>query len=537
MQLFDANVQVGRFRQMTAGYPFRKQDLLADMDRFGIAEALVLDSLCREVHPSPGNARVLKLTVGEPRLHPCWALLPPRAGEIGPLDTLLDRMAAAGVRAVKLFPGHYTFSLQEWCVGELLGVLEEGRVPTFIDCNKTFVSGWPPDDTDWEAVVQLCAAHPDLPVIISESRFRAANRMIYEVLETCPNLRLELSGFWVHRGIEFVCREFGAERLMFGTKWPLRELGCTVAMVQFSEVSEEERARIAGDNLRALLAAAHPQAAPPEPQYRVTVRPPRGPSLRARALRGEPPCGEVIIDSHAHLGKAPIYHIADGSPARVEHEMERLGVLCSVVFGFSGAVGDWTQDNNVVARAMRDHPGRYFGLIMVNPLHPEEMRRELDRCEDKGFIGVKLIPQYQGYPEEGPNIEIPVAWANERKLMVLNHGWGPVQHLRRLADTYPDVTFIVGHYSTAYASLVNTYPNIYQCTCEPLGYRSMETLVEAVDVSKVLFGSDVTDLPLAMGMGPILHARIPEADKKKILGLNALEMLRRMGVNPLARGK
>lgn len=537
MQLFDANVQVGRFRQMTAGYPFRKQDLLADMDRFGIAEALVLDSLSRESHPSPGNARVLRLTTVEPRLHPCWALLPPRGGEIGPLETLLERMAAAGVRAVKLFPGHHTFSLREWCLGQILDVLEEGRIPTFVDFNKAFVSGWPPDDTDWEAVVQACAAHPDLPIIISESRFRAANRMIYEALEECPNLRLELSGFWVHRGIEFVCREFGAERLMFGTKWPLRELGCTTAMLRFAEITDDDRAKIAGDNLRGLLAAAHPQAPPPAPQYRVTVRPPPGRSLRARALRGEPPRGETIIDIHAHLGKSATYHIADAGPARVEREMTRLGVLCSVVFGFSGVTGDWTQDNNVVARAMRDHPGRYFGLIVVNPLHPDEMRRELDRCEGKGFIGVKLIPHYQGYPEDGPNIEIPVAWANERKMMVLNHGWGPVEHLRRLADAYPEVTFIVGHYTTAYALLVNTYPHVYQCTCEPLNHRSIETLVEAVDVSKVLFGSDVTDLPLAMGMGPILHARIPEADKRKILGLNALEMLRRMGVDPLACGK
>ena len=47
-----------------------------------------------------------------------------RTGEIGPLETLLDRMREAGVRAVKLFPGHYTFGLNEWCVGDLLETLE-----------------------------------------------------------------------------------------------------------------------------------------------------------------------------------------------------------------------------------------------------------------------------------------------------------------------------------------------------------------------------------------------------------------------------
>ena len=148
MQLFDANVQIGRFRQLTPGIPFTREELLKDMDRFGVAEALVLDSLSREVHPSYGNRRVLGWTENEPRLHPAWALLPARGGENGPLETLLDRMVAAGVRAVKLFPRQYSFNLEEWCLGSLLAVLEEGRVPTFIDYNPTYLSGWPPDDTD-----------------------------------------------------------------------------------------------------------------------------------------------------------------------------------------------------------------------------------------------------------------------------------------------------------------------------------------------------------------------------------------------------
>ena len=531
MQLFDANAQIGRHKQLGPGMPYAKRDLLKDMDRFGIAEALVLDSLSREVHPSPGNKRVLKLTEGEPRLHPCWSLLPPRTRELGALDTLLDRMYVAGVRAVKLFPGHYTFSLQEWCIGGLLDVLEQGRIPTFIDRNATFVGGWPPDDTDWEAVVALCGAHPKLQVIISEGRFRSANRMMYQALEACPNLHFELSGFWAHHGIEFVCREFGAERLLFGTKWPVRELGGTVAQVRFADIGAEDKAKIAGGNLRSLLAGAHPDEPKARSEFTITVKPPRGESLRARALRGEPPQGEVIIDSHAHLGKAAIYHLADSSPGEVAREMERLGVLCSIVFGYSGVIGDWTHDNNIIAWAMNAHPGRYHGLVLVNPTHPEEVRRELARCEGKGFIGVKLIPSYQGYPEDGPNIEIPVAWANERKFIVLNHGWGPVEHLRGLAEKCPDVTFIVGHYTAAYAQIVNNYPNVYQCTCEPLGYRAMEILTDTIDASKILYGSDVTDLPIPLGMGPILHAKIPEADKKSILGLNALGIMRKLGID------
>lgn len=531
MQFFDANVYVGRFKQMNPGRPFTREALLADMTRFGIAEALVIDTASREVHPSPGNARVLQVCKDEPRLHPCWALIPHRTGEIGPLDTLLDRMHTAGVCAARLFPGHYTFSLEEWCVGPLLDVLEEGRIPTFIDPNPSMIGGWPPDSTDWEAVVRLCRAHPSLPVIISENRLRSANRMMYQALDACPNLRFELSGFWVHRGIEFVCREFGAERLLFGTKWPLREIGGEVATVAFAQVTDEERALIAGENLRDLMLRAHPRR--PLQTPRISIKPPTGNTLRARAIRGEPPADEVIIDAHAHLGQAAIYHLADSTPSEVELEMERLGVRSSVVFGYSGVIGDWTLDNDLIARAMKAFPGRYLGLFIVNPNSPDEMRAEMARCEGKGFLGVKLIAGYQGYPEDGPNIEIPLAWANERRLLVLNHGWGPPEFLKYVVEKYPNVTYVVGHYALQYADIVNKHPNVYQCTCDPLGYNAMETLVEAIDIRKIVFGSDITDLPLPLGMGPILHARLSDTDKRRILGWNAMDMLSGLGVAPL----
>jgi len=536
MDLFDANAYIGRYRQMGPGAVWSREELIADMNRFGIAEALVCDTASREVHCEPGNRRILELTSGQPRLHPCWSLIPARTGEIGPLETLLDRMREAGVRAVKLFPGHYTFGLNEWCVGDLLETLEKGRIPTFIDPNREFIGGWPPDSTDWDAIVTLCKALPRLPVIVSESRFRSANRMIYQALHACPNLHIELSGFWVHHGIEFICREFGANRLLFGSKWPIRDVGGLVATVRMADISDKEKALIGGDNLRELLARAHKGRMRKTAAHRVRLSAPTGGSVRSKALRGEPPEGDLIIDAHAHLGRAAIYHLADSTPALVVKEMERLNVQCSIVFGLSGVIGDWTCDNDLVAKAMKDHPDRYYGLIVVNPNAPEQMMAELERCENKGFIGVKLIAQYQGYPEEGPNIDLALAWANERKMIVLNHGWGSVGRLRDVAERFSDTTLIVGHYSTAYAPVVNNYPNVYQCTCEPLMYDSVETLVKVIDPAKIVYGSDVTDLPIPLGMGPILHARIAEDDKKRILGLNALGMLRRAGVEPLPGG-
>ena len=50
---------------------------------------------------------------------------------------------------------------------------------------------------------------------------------------------------------------------------------------------------------------------------------------------------------------------------------------------------------------------------------------------------------------------------------------------------------------------------------------------------RLAFGSDVTDLPVSMGLGPILLAPISVEAKRSILGLNALRLLARCDVGGL----
>ena len=64
---FDGFSTVGPHCRMQEGDPHAADDLLAEMDHYDIAEALVLDSLSRESHPLHGNRRILNLTAGRPR--------------------------------------------------------------------------------------------------------------------------------------------------------------------------------------------------------------------------------------------------------------------------------------------------------------------------------------------------------------------------------------------------------------------------------------------------------------------------------------
>ncbi|MFH1570611.1 MAG: amidohydrolase family protein, partial [Gemmatimonadota bacterium] len=515
---YDACALVGRALRYPDGFPCSAADLLAEMDHCGVAEALVVDALARENHPAEGNARVLETCRQSPRLRPAWAALPAAGdNEQLPPARFLEAMREHGVGAVFLYPNQYKFSLADWCVDPFLEPLAAARVPVFINPNAPDSGdrfGW--DHTDLDAVVALCRRWPDLPVVISERRIRRSNRALYRAFDACPNLRLELSGYWLHRGIEYITRNWGAGRLLFGSSWPAMGHHSTVASVTMAEIDDGDRRRIAGDNLRELLSWSGPDAA-----VEVTF-PAAADELVQWGRTGVRPPDLRLLDCHGHLGLACHYHLPDGDLGRLVAEMDRLGLERAVVFPFCGIFGgDEAHGNDVVAEAVRRFPDRFLGLTLVNPNRGREgMLRELARGQAMGLRGVKLINFYQGLPDEHPLVEVACQWAHERRQIILNHSWGSPAHLERLVSAYPDACYFVGHTTTAFAEVMARHPDIYVCTVPTLGPRDLDDVAARLGAGRVLYGTDLLDLPISWSLAPTLFARISLADKRRILGGN-----------------
>ena len=541
--VFDAHCVVGRHLKLYPGGLHTPDDLLTEMDHFGIAEALVLDSLSREHHPADGNARILDIAAASPRLHPAWAALPPGIAEDQPEpDQLVRQMRAHHVGVLFLFSGHYCFPLADWCIDDLLAPLADARVPVVINPNPFGHTGLATDQTPWNDLVALCRRWPTLPVIVSEHRIRSSQRTLYRALDACPNLRIELSGYWLSRGIEYISRRWGADRLLFGTNWPTFGQAMTLAPLTCAEIDPAAKRRIAGDNLRELMAwcnpvaASPPEPAPPQPgtcNPEPLLPPPADPYV-AFGRTGERPEGMRFADCHGHLGgRSMWYHVPDGTTDATVAEMERLGVDRACVFSFAGVNSDETFGNDLVADAVARHPDRFVGFTLLNPHRGrDDMLRELDRCAALGLRGIKLIAHYQGYPTEGPLIDVACQWAHERKQIILHHSWGSAQHIERLVSTYPDACYITGHTTTAYADVMKRHPNLYVCSCPLTAPRTCEQVVEAIGADRLLFGSDLQDLPIAWGLGPILFARIPESAKRLILGDTLRGLLARYSLTP-----
>jgi predicted TIM-barrel fold metal-dependent hydrolase len=244
MKFFDANCCLGELSVPMPEY-FGSVDVLAEaMERAGIDEALVYHARSREYSPAIGNRRLLEETAGREHLHPCWTVLPHHTGEMPPAGTLVEQLAENGVHAVRAFPRTQNWPLDEWAAGRLLSALEENAVPFFIDLAET----------DFSQIHSLCHMHPRLPVVLTGALFRLS-RWVYALLAETPNLHVETSSFQLHCGIEDICGRFGAGRLVFGTAAPHFSGAPSVMAVKYAGVSEDEKSKVAGGNLRDLLGA------------------------------------------------------------------------------------------------------------------------------------------------------------------------------------------------------------------------------------------------------------------------------------------
>jgi hypothetical protein len=241
LAFFDCNTRIGRSSTPRPEHLTQPSELLEEMDRGGIEQALVCHAWSVEWDANQGNQALLAELAGHERLRPCLAALPPATGEI-PSPAGLARQVKAVGGAVRLFPKEHQYVLNDVTCGHMLDVFSAQQVPVLIDVGQT----------SWPELANLLQRHPALSIVVLGGYYRI-DRYLYPLLERFGNLHVESGTYGVHRGIEAICSRFGAERLVFGTDLPVHEVGGPMALVTYAEISLEEKQLIASGNLRRLL--------------------------------------------------------------------------------------------------------------------------------------------------------------------------------------------------------------------------------------------------------------------------------------------
>jgi len=227
--------------------------LIETMDRYEIAESLVHESNARMNHPrSDSNQRLLQMIGGNPRLHPCWIIDPPRRPGRQAAAALVQEMLESGARAVRLPMGQTP--PMPWLWEDVCAVLEGHRVPCFLDFGKETTTG-ELRDADVNGIRDIAMAFPNLPLILSHIMGGlGVHPAVAPLMHRVPNLHIDVTGileYWRE-----AARDLGPKRVFFATGMPFTDPGITISNIQYgSDLDADAKRLMCGGNLRRLMEA------------------------------------------------------------------------------------------------------------------------------------------------------------------------------------------------------------------------------------------------------------------------------------------
>ena len=246
-----------------------------------------------------------------------------------------------------------------------------------------------------------------------------------------------------------------------------------------------------------------------------------------------------IIDIHTHMGpEYPIYY-----PEHDADSMVRYMDECNVEVIVSAPCEDLFVKGfarNDITDAMNRYPDRIKGYFAFNPNDTIRAKQiEQAFAENPGYVGLKFLPDYHRTNITDPSYADALAFADEKKLIVLSHTWGlsmngeqcnSADKIAAILDKYPNIRFIMGHSIQGQTELAieiaHNYPNAYLDLCDTGRFNGLvEKMVAEAGADRVLFATDAPMYGYRFIQGAVLAADITDAQKKMILRDNAARLL------------
>lgn len=276
----------------------------------------------------------------------------------------------------------------------------------------------------------------------------------------------------------------------------------------------------------------------------------------------------MVVDFHTHifpprvierraelLEKDPCFKTLYSNPkakmATAEElisSMEQDGIDISVALNIGWSNPELCREtNDYLLESAARYPGRLVAFCMVSP----EMNspfEELERCLRGGARGIgELRPDLQPSDPASEKAVAVLELAKRYGLIVLSHASEPVGHpypgkgqvtpdvLYQLASRFPELHLVFAHWGGGlpfYAlmpEVERALQNVFFDTAAtPFLYRGavFEVVCQILGAGKILFGSDFPLIPQARIIRQLEQLNLPQEDKQRILGGNALHLLR-----------
>ncbi|MGE5532190.1 MAG: amidohydrolase family protein [Bacteroidota bacterium] len=248
MEFFDCNCAYGVAMKPPLASALTTAEVLTEMDFCGVQRALIRDFAVSEETPEVGNLLTSQAAAGHDRLTPAWGILPPQTEELGTVSEFITAMGQAGVRALYAFPSGHRYLLNRTTFGGLFEEMVSRGLPLFLPRSET--SGGLDAYATADSVLR---DFPRLHLIITAQGSWGEDRLFRPLMEAYPNFAVDTSRYELDGGIAEVCQKYGPHRLYFGTNFPHTPMGGPMLTLLHAKISDEDRAWVAGGNLKRVL--------------------------------------------------------------------------------------------------------------------------------------------------------------------------------------------------------------------------------------------------------------------------------------------
>lgn len=522
LTFFDSNACVGKMGRKHYLQKWRTEEIIHEMDRCGMAGALIYHSMGKAYSPEYGNRLLVDEMKKSRRLAGCWVVMPHHLGDFPKPADIVKEMKEKGIVAAKMFPLSHRFLPDKRTINDLMATLEAEKFPLLIDASEI----------EMNYLSDILANHPDLTVVLQGMSW-SRERLLFPVMDDFKNLCIDFSALQNNEMVEIAYERYGAERLIYGSGMPFKSPGAAKAFIDYARIPDEAKRLIAGGNLIKLTGFE-----PPEPKI------PDQDQIMAEAHRGKP-ISIPVYDSHTHLmedggktgGGRPYLR---GDIDAMIKAYRAIGIDKMSIAPWIGIEGDSEAGNLVAEKAIERYPGEVVGYVTIDPNYVEDVAGEALKWHvEKGFKGMK--PYYNTSRIRYTN-KVYEPWfrlANSKKLYGLIDPGGYsdsayLEDIEELARLYPDLAIFMDHGARSfeiavdYAALAKKYDNIYlQLTFTSVTWGSIEYLVKEAGAKKILFGTDSPMRDPRPQLGWLAYADISYEDKKLIFGGNMKRILDR----------
>ncbi len=244
-------------------------------------------------------------------------------------------------------------------------------------------------------------------------------------------------------------------------------------------------------------------------------------------MSGEP---YEIIDISGQFGAVPyLAHVS--SPAGLERRARENGIDRTFAVELAGVYHDFVAGNLSAHAAARAHAS-LIPAATLNPRRSAQAAAEIQRCANADTRLYRFFPDEQGNwsPRDPCFRELAELIAGADGTLMIDTGsqsglmTDVVSVLRGV-----DVNLIFGNVSYVTASesiaLMRANPHVYvesRRLCTP---DALEVHAAAVGADRVLFGTGGAPFNARAALNLVLHANLPEADKRLILAGNAKRVI------------